>query len=265
VRAWMIGLLLLLGACSQQAWIERLSTQQERDLAMQMAVAVRDGDTSALWNKSINGLQSSLNRETIARMHSLAPAGTPKLESVIVTSELGGDTPITAKTFIYEIGAGQRWALIRITLFEGIGAPALAGAYVQPFEGSPVAANRLTLKGKGAINYLWVAAMALALATSLAAFVLILGTPGLKLKWLWAIGSLFSFVTFGLNWTTGAWGIQPISFLLLGAGGFHSGSLTPWVINFAIPVVAIVFLVLRGMNRLPLRSLVGDQPETGTP
>jgi hypothetical protein len=118
------------------------------------------------------------------------------------------------------------------------------------------------LEGKGAINYLWIAAMAIAVGSSLAAFVLILRTRALRLKWLWAIGSLLGFVNFRLDWTTGQWDIWPLSFTLFGASALRSGMLAPWVMSFAIPIVAIVFLALRARGRLPIRHAIDPRPET---
>lgn len=49
-------------------------------------------------------------------------------------------------------------------------------------------------------------------------------------------------VRFQFNWTTGALGIQPISFALLGAGCSRAGPVAPYVITLAFPVGAFAFL-----------------------
>lgn len=141
----------------------------------------------------------------------------------------------------------------------------LAGVYVQSFDRSPSAAHALSLKDKRAIHYVWILAMLTAVATSVAAFVLTLRTRGLRLKWLWAIGSLVGLTGFQLNWTTGEWGMWLFSFHLFGAGAVQNGPLLPWIMTFAIPVVAIVFLILRALRRLPIRRADPDQLASGTP
>jgi hypothetical protein len=78
----------------------------------------------------------------------------------------------TFKTLNYELGSGQR-AILQIILHPAGEKIWLAGVYVQPMDRLPAAAHAFSLKGKGAIRYLWLTAMLIAVA-----FVLILRTRG---------------------------------------------------------------------------------------
>jgi hypothetical protein len=242
-------MLMLLSACSAQQWIERLSTPPERDMALRALEAVRSGNIASLRTMSETQLMDELTPEVAAKMRSMFAPGKPALLTVSQNSmtAFGGETK-TYKSFLYEMGSGNRWAIAVISLQPVGDKTWIAGIQVIPFDHSPVTANALTLEGKGAIQYAWLAAMVVAVLISLIAFVMILLTRGLRLKWLWAIGSLVSFVSFPLNWTTGETGFSPISFLLLGAGGFQASPLAPWIMTFAIPIVALVFLALKTLG-----------------
>lgn len=265
MRAWAIGLLVLLSACSQQAWIERLSTPQERNLAGQMVRAIQAGDMRQLAEMSDPEMMRDFSPRILAQMRALTPGGPAQLVAVQSNTMMADGESRTLKTFNYELGADRRWAILQIILHPDGAKTWLAGIYVQPLDRSPSAANALTFADKGVIHYFWLAMMIAAVTISVAAFVLILRTRGLKLKWLWAVGSVVGFMSFQLNWTTGQWRLWPVSFELLSASGLRGGMLLPWVMSFSIPVVAILFLVLRAARRLPLRQPEDPQAESGTP
>jgi hypothetical protein len=257
-------LLLLLGACSVQRFNAWLSTPEERAFAEQMVQVIQAGDMRRLVAVSDPDTMRDFTERLLKQVRGLTPAGPAKLMTVSSNTVTAGGQTRTFKTFNYELGAGQHWAILQIILHPAGEKIWLAGVYVQPVARSPSAAHAFSLKGKGAIHYLWLSAMLLTVLTSIAALVLILRTHGLKLKWLWAIGSLFGFVGFQLNWTTGDWGAWPISFYLFGAAAVQNGPLLPWVMTFAIPVVAIVFLVARTIGITAVRG-TADQPEIGAP
>ena len=265
MRAWVIGLLVLLSACSQQAWIEKLSTPQERDLAGLMVRAVQAGDMRQLAEISDPDTMRDFSPRMLAQIRALTPGGPAQLVGVQSNTMMANGESRTFKIFNYELGADRRWAILQIILHPDGAKTWLAGIYVQPLDRSPSAANALTFGDKGVIQYFWLAMMIAAVTTSVAAFVLILRTRGLKLKWLWAVGSVLGFMSFQLNWTTGQWGFWPLSFQLLSASGVRGGILFPWVMSFAIPVVAVVFLALRAARRLPIRQSEDPQAESGTP
>lgn len=263
MRVFVAFVLLFLSACSYQQLYDRFSTPEEQALALQAAQAVQKGDLGWLSAHAGDKLQADLTPLLVHQMQVLSPRGQPVLRGVFVQWFQANGRPMTLKRFTYEAGANDKWALLQVVLETEGAKPLVNGVFVQPVDGSPTAANRLTLAGKGFIHFLWLALMAAALATSATAFVLALRTKRLRWKWLWCIGVLFSIVTFQLNWTTGEWRIVPISFLLFGAAGFQQGPLAPWVLSFAIPGVAIAFLALRAVGELPTKP-AEDQP-IGTP
>ena len=87
------------------------------------------------------------------------------------------------------------------------------------------------------------AVMVACVGTCLTAIVLIWRSRWLSRRWLWTLGSLFGFIGFGLNWSTGAWAIL-FGASLLGAQATKAGPFAPWILSFFVPIVAIVVIVL---------------------
>lgn len=265
MRVVIAGILLVvLAACSVQRMNAWLSTPEERAFAEEMVRTIQAGDMSRVVAVSDPETMGDFTERLLKQIRGLTPPGPATLMTVNSNTMTANGQTRTFKTFNYELGAGQRWAILQIILHPTGDKIWLAGVYVQPMPRSPSAAHAFSLNGKGAKHYVWLAAMFIAAMTSMTAFVLILRTRGLRFKWLWAIGSLIGIVGFQLNWTTGESGIWPTSFFLLGAAALRNGPLLPWVMTFAIPVVAIIFLVLRATGVISAGGTT-DQPEIGTP
>lgn len=226
---------------------ERLTSPEERAFAERMIETIRGGDVRALYDASLPELQQDLTPGLVKALQKGAPKGEAMLQGVNVTTNLTAGGTVTYKSMDYQVGAGEHWGMVRVVLSTGGTGIYLAGIHTNAISGSP-AVNYFTVAGKGPLHFVWLAAMLAAVATSLTAFVLILRTRGLKRKWLWAIGSLVSFVSFSMNWTSGAVAVFPLTFVLLGASGLRGGLLAPWIMTFAIPIVAIAFLIRRAMG-----------------
>lgn len=232
-------LLLLLGvsACSLPS-NESTSTPAERATSEQAIASIRAGDLAAIDRSATEAVRNELTQETLDRIRESLPEGTPVLQAV--TAGAPG-----FKSLNYAVGRDDRWAVVQITLEANGGQARIAGFNVKPSDRSPVAMNDFTLAGKSLAHWLWLVAMAAAVSVSVYACVQIVRTPGLRYKWLWAAGSLVSFVSFSLDWTSGAMRVVPLSVQLLGVGAWRMGPLSPWLLSFAIPVVALAFLFLR--------------------
>ena len=255
--------LFVLSACSYQQMFDKFSTPAEQALALRAARAVQEGDAKWLWNASDPRLRAQLNATLVGNMRALCPKGNPVLGNVNVQwTEVDGRST-TLKRFTYELGADDKWAMLEVVLETAGTTPVVAGVFVQPIGQSVLGANRFTFKEKGAIQFIWLALLIAAVSTSILAFVLVLRTKRLRLKWLWCLGVLVSFGMFQLNWVTGEWRFLPVSFLLLGGSGFQQGPLAPWIFSFAVPIIAIAFLVLRATGRLPIKPAEGQS--MGTP
>jgi heme exporter protein D len=258
MRFIVLPIILLLAACSPQSWNDRLTTPQERGLAQRVIAMVRSDDVNGLRAVADSALLQQLTPQALRPIVRMMPtAGQPSLQVVAVNTLAIDSAPRTVKVLYYEVGADKQWALVQVTLVIRGARTRLGGFHVQPSALRPTTFNDFTFAGKPAINYAWLAMMAVAIVVTILGAVTAFRSPHFrKLRWLWIVGSLFSFVTFSLNWATSAFGVMPVSFLLLGAGAMRGNALSPWIVSFAIPVVAIVILVLDRVERQ--RQAEGD-------
>lgn len=104
--------------------------------------------------------------------------------------------------------------------------------------------NRFTFAGKSLVHYLVFAACIAVPAFILVALVVCI-LSRIRRKWLWISFILLGFMQFRFDWTSGQFEVQPISFALFGASAFRQSPYAPWVLGFAIPLGAIVFLIFR--------------------
>ena len=111
--------------------------------------------------------------------------------------------------------------------------------------------ERLCHRQVGSARIHWLLLMFASVATCLMGVVLIWRGRWLKRRWLWTLGSLLGFASFGLNWSTGTWTMSFVNVSLLGATATRALPFGPWILTFGISVIAIIVIV---------RWLRGDRP-----
>ena len=114
----------------------------------------------------------------------------------------------------------------------------------QIFDKSLAELNKFTFSEKGILHYLVLFIVFLIPIFIVLTIVYIIKTP-MKRKWLWIIGALVGVMSFNLNWTTGDFGFQVITFKLLGIGFTKPGIVAPWFASFSIPIISIIFWTKR--------------------
>lgn len=250
-RIWVCAVFLCLGACSQKAWIDHLASVREQQLAIETAQQFRDGATDKIAQIAEPSLKGDVARGVSEVRPILQRAQGPfVIETVNVAQHNGG--PV-AKTFTLQAGSGTSWAVAEI-VFEGTpGSLQLAGFHAWPANSDPSKLNDFRISERGLLGYVWILSMLASVAFCLTSMFLVWRSPWLKHRWLWTLGSLVGFTKLGLNWSTGAWDVQLVNVSLLGAGATKAGPFSPWILTFAIPVVAIVVIVrfLRRIRREP--------------
>lgn len=240
-RLLVCVLLICLAACSQKAWNDRLASQEEQQLALQTAQQLREGDADDLAKITEPQLKAALPRAVAGVRAVLAQAQGPLAIETISVSQVNGG-PVT-KAFNLEAGSGSRWALVQI-LFEGApGSWQLAGFHVWPSNIAPSKLNDFSISRRGLIGYIWLGLMFTCVAASVFAVTLIWRRPWLNRRWLWTLGSLFGFAGLGLNWSNGTFAILFINISVPPAQATKGGPFSPWLLSFAIPVVAIIVIV----------------------
>jgi hypothetical protein len=214
-------------------------------LALEVVAALRIGNIAVLKDK----MEPQLFAQTIAMQDQIKQVlptnGEPNLVTVNSNMMTINGKTTSTKVLNYELGSGNKWAAVQIVLEQSEGKNVIIGWHATPANVKPTAAGNFDFHNKGVVHYFWIIAMVASILTIISAFILAIRSKGIRYRWLWILGSLFGFVQFSLNWSTGAWGVQPISFSLFGGSFLKASPFDAWVLSFALPIVAIVFLFRR--------------------
>ena len=250
-RAWVLGgrnmrivlvgiFLFVLAACSQKGWIDRLSSTEERRLALETVQELREGDVNKIAQRTEPQLKPDLSRGAAEVKPILARTQGPFSIQTVHVFELSG-RPVT-KTFMLQAGSGSSWALAQIVFRGAPGSLQLAGFQVWAANSDPSKLNDFRIGRRGFVGYIWLLLMFACAALCVVAVVLIWRRPWLSRRWLWTLGSVLGFASFGLNWSTGAWAVQILNVSLLGVTATKAGPFAPWILTFGIPVIAVIVI-----------------------
>lgn len=200
------------------------------------------GDLRALSARAVPSLAPQLEPIFPAMRREL-PQGPLQLTCLGAKKSLNGNNSVAEA--IYEVKGEAGWAILRVAVQSQDGQTSLTGIYVQRSAVPLRSQNTFSLNDAGVGGWLMLAAMVIAVAVTVAGLFLIWRSGKLARRWLWTIGALVGFTTFRLNWTTGAWSFQPISFQLFSISALKQPIFEPWVLAVSIPLVALIAL-LRG-------------------
>ena len=242
----LIALLLvfsLLG-CDRVAPFEKFVPKDEEAIAKELIGKLSERDYPAVEAKVDKSLQSSDLRSKLEGIAELIPAGVPKSAHTIgaITNKVN-DVADYSLTFEYEYN--DAWLVTSVAMRRSGGALAVTGIHVTPRKQSLEIENAFDFTGKGWLQYL---VFGLAVAVPLLiiyALVVCARTRIAKRKWLWLLFVAVGIFQLQINWTTGAWGIQPLYFLLLGAGFTKAAAAAPLILSVAFPLGAVLFLLKR--------------------
>ncbi|MDM4766569.1 hypothetical protein [Pelomonas sp. SE-A7] len=244
ITAFAILASLVMCACSQESIFESLIPKQEAALAKELVAKIGSRDFSAVEEALNPDLRTPDLRAKLEQMAGMLPQGAPK--SVLV---IGSNTMTRAAGTTYELTLEYEypdaWVIAAVTLERSDGKIVLQGITFTPRARSLAAENRFTFEGKGALHYIVFALAVVIPMLVVYALVLCVRTKMKQRKWLWILFIAIGLVQVHFNWTTASWNVQPVSFVLLGAGFAKSGPVAPWIFTLAFPLGAILFLVRR--------------------
>ncbi|HYH42245.1 MAG TPA: hypothetical protein VD867_09695 [Burkholderiales bacterium] len=236
--------LALLAGCEQQAAFEKFVPKEEAAAAKVILSRLAAKDYAEVERQMDPSVQAPSVRGSLEQVAALFPAGEPKSVHT-VGSYTSTFNALTTYNLTFEHEYSDLWLLTNVVLQRRAGQLTLLRLQANLMKQSLKDTNRFTFEGKGPIHYI-VFALAVAIPLFIVyALVLCFRTPIAKRRWLWVLFVALGFVQLSLDWATGAFDIQPLSFALLGAGFFQAGPYAPYLFNVSIPVGAIVFLARR--------------------
>jgi len=201
-------------------------------------------DYAAVEAKVDKSLQSPEIRGKLEEIAELVPAEAPKSTRIIgaITNKINGVTDYSL-TFEYEYK--DLWLVTNVSMRSSNGAVSVTGIHVTPHKQSLETENAFSFSGKTWLHY-----VVLGLAVAVPLFIIYVivicaRTRFAKRKWLRLLFVAVGIFQVQLNWTTGAWNIQPLYFMLLGAGFTKAAPAAPLILSVAFPLGAVLFFLKR--------------------
>ena len=211
-------------------YIEALMEGRSERIIADLDPSVRDRDPAA----------------TFAKMHAVFPSERPTTRELVGYQWLARGGAPTTHHLTYQFEFGDKWFAVNVSFQEPApGRTVVLGMHVLPLPASLQETNRFTLRGKGLVHYMFLAASVGIPLFVIGTLVVCVRTLIPRRKWLWIVFILLGFVQFSLDWTSGQWVMQPIAFQLCGAGLVRSCAYAPWILSFSLPIGAVVFWLRR--------------------
>jgi hypothetical protein len=247
-----VCLMLLLGACSQEQWMQKLASPAEQTTARWYIEHLRNrefNDVEVAADMTIAGPGLAA---TLGKMAELIPSGTPTSVKLVGAqrSSMSGATTLNL-TFEYEFPG--RWVVANVATKSKEGVTTIVGFHVYPESSSLESANRFTLSGKSVLQYVVLGAAIAAGLFTLVVLVVCIRTTMKRRKWLWVLFILFGLGKLSVNWTTGQWGFMALAAQLFGVSAVAASTYSPWIVSVSLPIGAVLFLV----NRRKLQVVSG--------
>lgn len=238
---------VFLSGCSSNEIPQKLIPENADKFAKDYIDKLANGDTEYCINKLSKEFQDDKASEFYSQMHEFIKNKT-LISSRIVNSEYrtiyaNKETTTYRLSYEYEY-PNNLWVYYTFQILKNDSDFEVQTFNITPSDHSLSLDYEFTFHNKTFRHFLWLFFSIFVPLFMLTTIVFTIKTP-IKKKWLWIIFILVGFVSFSLNWTTGEFGISPISFKLLGAGFFKSGIIAPWIISFSIPFGAIFFWIKR--------------------
>jgi len=244
IALFAIALCALLVGCDAEGMFEEFVPQVEAKAGMTVIAQLSARDFAAVEARLEPSLREPGLRGKLEKIADEIPPGPAKSVKTIGAQTIKGASDETfALSYEYEYPSG--WMLANVVLQRKAGELYLSGVHVQRTEQSLKAVNAFKLAGKGFTHYLVLALCVAIPVFCLVALVICIRTAIPRKKWLWCLFIAFGLGKFSLNWSSGEWAVQPLSFMLFGAGFFQAGPYAPIVFAFALPVGACVFMLRR--------------------
>lgn len=256
----LLPVLLLLSGCAQrdesqeerefQAYVQKTIPPDKDATARRFIECIVNGDIAHAQEMAGSSLQIASAKELFQRLHTLIPQG--RLLDLAAIGYRGdrkttyNGQAISYDSLTYQLHFQGRWYLANITVENSPEPNAVAGIEFNYFNGyeSPVAFNRFSFAGRGWSDW---TALILCIGTPIfcLATAAICAMSPVRRRWLWILFIAFGMVQFRYDWTHATVEVRPISILLLGGGYLRENIYSPLILQWAIPVGAFTFLILR--------------------
>ena len=237
-------LILLIAACGRTPAVDKIVPKEEADFAQRFLSYFAARDFAAIEQAMDPALNTAQLRTRMEQIAAVFPRDAPRAVRIVGAQRRQGvTTTLTDIAFEYEYPSS--WLLAQVVLQRTPSGLVVEAVHVQPTSQSLAYVNRFTFAGKRVWHYVFFAAAVLVPIVMGYALVLVFRTPGLPLKWLWALFVLVGVGRISLNWTTNHISVFAFAIQLFGSAYARSGPVAPIVLTTSLPLGAILFFIKR--------------------
>ena len=241
------GVGLLLAGCDQKAFLQKFVPKDDDAFARRFLDVTRVGDYAAADQMLVPSLRGAKSETGLRELNRVLAHGQPVSVEIIgctVFTNTSNQGTVRTTNLSYQIHFPDSWAAGNIAVGHQSGATYIVDSHFRSIPDSLEVLNRFAFSGKSVVHYL-VFALCVAIPLLILVALILCIRSRVRRKWLWIVFILLGFVQFRFDWSSGHFDVQPVSFALFGASAFRPGPYAPWILGFAIPVGAILFLLVR--------------------
>jgi hypothetical protein len=242
--ASVVALVLLLFGCDHSSLRDSLIPKAESEAAKETLARLRGGDLEYIKERLHPDVSRQASDEKLRELAEYFPRGEP-ISTTLIGSQVHTMNSLWQGNFSFEYEFQDGWALANAVLQRSDDDLRIVGLSVYRTDASQKEINRFTLAQKSPIHYVVFTLAIVVPLFILVTFVFCIRTPIRRKKWLWMFFVLLGVGSLQLNWTTGEYAIQLMSFNLVGAGAMASGPYGPWIFSIGVPLGAILFWARR--------------------
>jgi hypothetical protein len=245
-----------------QPWvIDTSAAQRAASVSQNFISDLQKGDSAKLANyyaqcKSTERcFNATTAKDTVVETQKYLSTAKPKkvtLVGVNINTIVSLDDNSPKKTSVQtelEYQFKQGWRLVHLAYVEQDHHVQIQGLRITKLNDSLINLNKVSLTHASTSQYL---ALCLMLSMQLISFIalfLCIITPNLKHRWFWSLFVLLGFCSIYFDWTAQAYGINPVSFQMLATHVSRISKETPLLLNFSLPIGAIIFLIKYFLNK----------------
>lgn len=235
---------LFLSSCNYDNMMEKFVPNEESEFAKEYITKLRQKDFEYVKSFMNKDLLSELPDEKLLLMSEYFRKG-ELLSTKLIGSQVYTFNDTWQGNFTFEYKFSSGWNIANAAFTKKEHKIEIIGLNIYQTEKSQKEVHAFTLSSKSILHY-----FVLIMAVCVPIFILIttyfcVKTAIPRRKWLWIIFILLGIGKFSINWTTGQYGLSPVSLNLLGSGIYSGGPYSSWIISTSLPIGAILFWLNR--------------------
>lgn len=239
----VLTFLLALVDCSKQDMLQKYAPPADQAVARHYIDSLRQRRFEEIESAADASIAGPSVHGALVKMAALIPQGEPTSVTLVGAQQMNsGDS--SSINLSYEFNFSGSWLLANVAIKKQGGRATIVGLNVYPQPSSLEQQNKFTLTGKSPFQYLLLAMAIILPLFTLYTLVVCIRTKFKGRKWPWVLFVLVGVGEVIVNWTTGQWGIQPLSVQLFSASA-SAPLYGQWTIAISIPLGAILFLMRR--------------------